>query len=652
MTILRHAAVLAATLAFSAAATAQRPSIEDFSKHSEISEAEISPTGEYVALAVPTADGTETQLRIIKTDGSSTAAVRFGKNEHITDLVWTDDKRLVVSRARQVFGEERPVSTGQLFTVGADGKDQEMLFGYVPDVNGTRGRRKDNGFAYIAQVLTDQPGYVLVGYTSYEQGSEPDSVVYKVNTNTGDRKEVERVKRADVMSFDQSGRLRVLVTLDDNDVPHVFYRPTPSAEMQPMPKSLAGYRTAGAWFEKDPQVGYLYISDDGEPYQLYKVDFTKGTRVKVAGKADQDVTYTEVSGNNGTPFGVIYGGARPMVEYVAPDSAWARIHAALIQRFPGQLVVFSGFTRDEQIVLFHVFSDRNPGTFYQYDLRDKKISLVTEYQPWIKPENMASMQPVEFTAKDGSQVYGFYTALGTGPKPLVVMPHGGPIGINDSWSYDRDAQFLASRGYGVLQVNYRGSSGRGFNFEKAGWTQWGDLIQDDIADGVRWAIAQGKADPARVCIFGASFGGYSALMNPVRNPGMYKCAVGYAGVYDLNLLSKTAWSAQSTSGRRWFNREVGSDPAKRSAQSPTNFVNKLDIPVFLIHGKEDQTARVDQYKAMESALLSAGKKPQTLFVEGEGHGFYNPKNVAEMYRQLEIFLDKNIGAKAAAGASN
>lgn len=648
--MLRAFAFIAALL-FALASNARPLEPEDFARRAEISEAVISPTGKYVALAVPTADGRETQLHIVRTDGGKPPApLRFGNDQHITDLTWTDDERLVVSRAEKEFGKERPVSTGQLFAVSADGKNQEMLFGYVPEVGGKRGRRMDNGYAYIAKVLRDKPGYVLIVYYSYEQGPEPDTVVYEVNTNTGDRKEVERVKRANNLSFDQTGKLRVMVTLDGNDVPHVFYRPTPGSEMQPMPKSLAGYRTYGAWFEQDPQVGYLYISDDGEPAQLFKVDFSKGTRVKVAGKPDQDVSYTQVSGDKGTPFAVVYDAGRPAVEYVAPDALWAKVHAALMQRFPGQIVLFTGFTRDEQIVLFQVFSDRNPGAYYQYDLREKTISLVVEYRPWIKPEDLAPMQSVEFTAKDGTKLFGFYTAKGTGPKPLVVMPHGGPIGPYDSWGYDSDAQFLASRGYAVLQVNYRGSGGRGFNFEQAGWTQWGDLIQDDIADGVRWAIAQGKADPARVCIYGASFGGYSALMNPVRNPGMYKCAIGYAGVYDLNLLSKTDWSVYSRAGRRDFDRKVGSDPAKRSAQSPASFAAKIDIPVFLVHGKKDQTAKIDQYRAMESALVAAGKKPQTMLVVEEGHGFYNPMNVAELYRRIEAFLKANIGEGT--GSSN
>jgi dipeptidyl aminopeptidase/acylaminoacyl peptidase len=650
MNILRCAAIAASVL-FAHCAAAQALSPEDFAKHPEVSEAAISPTGEYLALASLTPDGRETQLKILKLDGSKAVTISIGRYQHITDIVWTDDTRVVVSRAEKELGEERPRSTGELYAVDADGKNQEMLFGYVPEIDGKRGRRQDQGFAAIARVL-DEPGQVLVSYYSYTQGSNPQSVIFKVDTHTGERKEVERVKRAAGMAFDRSGRLRVLVTLDDEDRPQMFYRQTAASELQPMPGKLVGYRSYGGWFAADGNLAYLWISDDGEPSQLYKVDFSKGTREKVAGKTDQDVGLAQLAGRNGTPFAVVYDAGRPVVEYVDQNSEWAALHSSLIARFPGQLLVFSDFTRDEQKVLFHVYSDRNPGAYYQFDRKTNEIMLLVESEPWIKPEQLAKMQPIEFNAKDGTRLYGFYTANGPGPKPLVVMPHGGPIGPYDNWGYDSHVQYLASRGYAVLQVNYRGSGGRGYNFEHDGWAQWGGLIQDDIADGVRWAIAQGKADPARVCIFGASFGGYSALMNPIRNPGMYKCAVGYAGVYDLNLMSKTDWSVYSQSGRREFNRIVGSDPARRSEQSPANFAAKLDIPVFLIHGKQDQTARVDQYHAMDDALRAAGKKPQTMLVDGEGHGFYNPKNLADLYRRIDSFLQSSLGADAPAGGAN
>lgn len=632
---------------------AQTITPEEFAKHAETGEVSISPTGEYLAMVVPVENGKESQLQVMKMDGTSTQVIRFGFSRHFTNIIWSDDYRLVVSKATKEFGEETPHATGELMAVDVDGKNQEMLFGDIPDEGTKRGKRHDVGYAEVVRVLDKEPGFVLVGYTSWEQRGDPDSVVYKVDTHTGARREVERVKRADAWAFDHTGRLRVLVTLNADDLPEVFYRPVASSEMVPMPKSLVGYRTYGGWFSEDGNTAYLRISDQGEPEQLYRVDMVKGTREKVAGNPDQEIAYAQLSGTHGTPFAVGYDAGKPSLAYVDPTSEWAKLHAGLMKLFAGQLVYFINYTKDNQAVLFTVSSDRNPGAYYLYDLRSKKIQLISESQPWLKPERLLPMSSVEFKAKDGTKLYGFYTASGASKRPLIVMPHGGPIGISDHWGYDSDAQFLASRGYGVLQVNYRGSSGRGKTFEVAGWTHWGDQIQDDIADGVRWAIGNGLADGDRVCIYGASFGGYSALMNPIRNPGMYKCAIAYAGVYDINLWRKDKAALRSESLNRELDRTVGNDPAALTQISPAFQAAKIDVPVFLVHGKADNNVKVEQYRAMEAALKQAGKPYETMLVDGEGHGFYNPKNIAELYRRMEIFLAKNIGGSTgSAGGSH
>lgn len=651
MSVLRHVSTALIFLATTSAASSQTITPEEFAKRAETGEVSISPTGEYLAMVVPVENGKESQLQVIKMDGTSNRAIRFGFSRHFTNIVWSDDYRLVVSKATKEFGEEQPHATGELMAVDVDGENQEMLFGDIPDEGTKRGKRHDVGYAEVVRVLDKEPGFVLVGYTSWEQRGDPDSVVYRVNTHTGARQEVERVKRESGWAFDQSGRLRVLVTLDGSDLPMMWYRPTASSEMVPMPKSLVGYRTSGGWFSADGNTAFLYISDKGEPVQLFRVDMIKGTREKLAGNPDLDIAYAQIGGAHGTPFAVGYDAGKPAITYVDPTSEWSKLHSGLMKLFSGQLVRFINFTKGDQAVLFSVYSDRNPGAYYLYDLRSKKVQLISESLPWLKPERLAPMTPVEFKAADGTKLYGFYTATGAGKRPLVVMPHGGPIDVYDRWGYDTDAQFLASRGYGVLQVNYRGSGGRGKTFEVAGWAQWGDLIQNDIADGVRWAVSSGLADGNRVCIYGVSFGGYSALMNPIRNPGMYKCAIAYAGVYDLNLMRKADASLRSKSLERELDRTVGTDPAVLAQISPALHADKVDVSVFLVHGKLDQIAKVDQYRAMGAALKKAGKPYETMLVDGEGHGFYKPENVAQLYRRMEAFLAKHIGAASAPAAA-
>ncbi len=227
--------------------------------------------------------------------------------------------------------------------------------------------------------------------------------------------------------------------------------------------------------------------------------------------------------------------------------------------------------------------------------------------------------------------------------PLVLMPHGGPFDIADTWRYDNDAQFLASRGYAVLQVNFRGSGGRGDNFVKAGYREWSGKIQDDLVDGVRWAVAQGEVDGRRMCVYGASFGGYSALMLAAREPALFKCAVGYIGVYDLTLLARPENNRLDTFRAAYIGKTVGADKAALEKASPVTLAANITAPVLLVHGGKDKRAPVEHAEAMRAALVKAGRPPEWFLAPNEGHGFYDTKNVTEFYQRLETFLAKHLG---------
>jgi dipeptidyl aminopeptidase/acylaminoacyl peptidase len=226
---------------------------------------------------------------------------------------------------------------------------------------------------------------------------------------------------------------------------------------------------------------------------------------------------------------------------------------------------------------------------------------------------------------------------------MVLLPHGGPFDVSDTWFFDEDAQFLASRGYLVLQINYRGSSGRGPNFVDDGYGKWGTRIQQDLIDGVKWAESQHYADAKRVCVFGGSFGGYSAMMSVIRAPQLFKCAIGYAGVYDLAMMYDKGDTKDSKFGKNYLEQAIGKDPKELAANSPDKLADKIDVPVLLIHGEEDQRAPFAQAKAMRAALETAHKPYEWLTKPHEGHGFYNEQNLVDMYNHLQAFLEKNIG---------
>ena len=652
----QHAPWVCALALAAIPAMAQQIPITDFAKPAELDEVALSPTGEYLAMAVPNASNNETSLQIVRlSDGSTVKMLRFGQESHVSNLSWSDDDQIVMERAKRFPGEEFKRSTGQVMATNITGDKQRTLFAYVQDDGTRRGRNKDTGWAFLEQQVDNEPGVALVRYYCWPSycGEDADTVVFKVDTRTGNRKEVERIKDGDVDSYliyDHNGIARVAYTENTEGVPKMSYRATAGSAWTPMPKSIAGYELNGGVFAEDNNTLYARVSDVGEATQLYKIDLAAGTREKLASREGVDVGSIMTAGHRQVPFGVTYTSPAPAVQYFDSNSDWARLHAALLQRFRGSMVYFLEFTRDDQKVLFWTQGDRNPGNYYVLDRSaGNKITQVGSRMPWFEGKPLAPVKPIEFKNRAGETLYGYYTApvsTGPGPHPLVVMPHGGPFGVSDTWEFDRDAQFLASRGYGVLQVNYRGSGGRGDKFRDQAFKQWGGMIQDDITDGVRYAIAQKLADADRICIFGGSFGGYSALIQPVLNPGMYKCAVGYVGVYDLPMeLRNEETSAESV--ERWYARTLGTDEATLARMSPARRAPEVKIPVFLAHGKADDNVRMNQFRAMEGALKEAGNPPEVMLGVGEGHGFVKPENIAELYQRIETFLNRYIGPGSA-----
>ena len=620
----------------------------DFSRHAEVNEVSMSPDGKYLALAVPAEDGNETQVQILPlhADGQH-QILRFGKREHVTNIVWSDTDQLVVSRATMDPLKARPRSTGELFSSNVIGKQQRVLFAYIGGTGARGGRHRDQGFAEVMKVLDSEPGKVLVDFTAWPQsrGDETRTTsIYKVDTRTGNRQEQEQTRETAYFMFDHAGRARLKQTDDANDNPVLEYRPGAANDWQRVPRTLAGYSMSLLHVAADNNTAYASITDRGEPTQLYKLDLAKGTRVRLAGRDDQSIARVLYAGHDGAPFGVIYDEGKPSVEYLDPASEWASLHAGLMKALPGQMVSFTDWTRDNQKLLFMAWSDREPGAYYLFDRATKKIQLVKSLHPWLTQDKLSPSKPVSFKTRDGLVLNGFYTAPAQGgTRPLIVMPHGGPHGIYDSWGYDPDAQFLASRGYGVLQVNYRGSGGRGKDFIERGYLEWGGKMQDDLADGVQWAVDAKVADPKRICTFGASYGGYAALMQTIRYPDLYKCAIGYVGVYDLDVFKQEGDIKDRASGRRYLDRVLGTDPEQLAAWSPARNVDKIKVPVFLAQGAIDQRVPMDQFNALNNAFKKAGVPVETMVAAGEGHGFYKPENRAELYRRIEAFLAKHIG---------
>lgn len=638
---------LSCLLGLSAAAPALLAQVipaETFARRADYEDAKLSPDGNFVAVRTPF-EGRH-GMSVIKLSGDySRLLVKFQDGKQtVADGFWTDDTRLLVMQAVDVGYIEAPLLNGNIFAVDADSGKQEQIFGYVADASNTRSRLKDQGITYLMRNLPGTNGEALFRFSPWMQGnSDEKTTVFRANTHTGARRQIETVNDSVGFAADNAGVPRLMWGSLVDGTPSIKYRPasTPDSPWLPLPKSLSARQMWIQHFEPDNNIAYAWINDDSEANVLYRVDLAAGTRTKVSNTPDQETYDLLSAGYDGKPFAAIFNNGKPRIDYLDPTSEWAKLHAGLMKAFQGQIVDFHGFSKDNKKVLLFVYSDRNPGTYYLFDRTTNTPSLLFQTREWIDPAKMAPSRPIEFKNSSGMTLSGIYTApVGkSGPQPMIVMAHGGPFGVNDAWGFDPDVQFLASRGYGVLQVNYRGSSGRGDAFERSTYHQWGTGIQDDIGDGVKWAIAQNLADAGKICTYGISFGGYSALMNPIRNPGMYKCAIGVSGVYNLpQLVAERESSGNKTSA--FFQRSLGTDPAMLADQSPSVRVGDLVVPVLLIHGKSDSTAPYAQYQAMESALKQAKKPYESLVKPNEGHGFYEDKNRTEVYTRMEAFLRK------------
>lgn len=260
------------------------------------------------------------------------------------------------------------------------------------------------------------------------------------------------------------------------------------------------------------------------------------------------------------------------------------------------------------------------------------------------------MRAVTFTARDGLEIPAYLSVPPGEAKdlPFIVLPHGGPHGPRDYWSWNPEAQFFASHGYAVLQVNFRGSGGLGREFETAGYRKWGREMQDDLTDATLWAVEQGIADPERLCIYGASYGGYAALMGAVREPDLYKCAVGYVGVYDISYMFEEGDYLDNDRKASLTIMELfhGTDEADWRARSPVYNVDKIKADLMIVTGKKDRRVPFEHHKRLVKALDEAGKSYETLIENKEAHGFYDVDNRVELYNRMLKFFDRNIGSGA------
>ncbi len=344
--------------------------------------------------------------------------------------------------------------------------------------------------------------------------------------------------------------------------------------------------------------------------------------------------------------------ALTLLDKPAPEVA---VLIDVMKQFPGEDVQITSESRDGKRMIFFVSADTDPGVYFLYDTDKKKLAALFQRRSWIKPAQMASMEPVQFKARDGLLINGYLTRpLGKETAkqlPTVLFIHGGPFGYRDDWDFDPQVQMLASRGFAVLQVNYRGSGGYGGAFEHAGYREWGGKMQDDVTDATHWIIDQGVADKNRVCIFGASYGGYAAMEGVTKEPDLYKCAIAYAGVYDLRLMLTSGDIPVFLRGQNYLKVTLGTDENDLWNRSPIAHVDRLKAKVMLVVGGADQRVPAVQGEHLHDELNRRNIAHEWVYERAEGHGFYDVAHTTQLYEKIVAFLDTQIGAHASVAAA-
>ncbi len=644
--------VMAVSGALSVAHAAPPQPIKDFVGHATYGAVKISPTGDYLAITVDRGD--QDVLTVLRTSDLQILKVnQLPDKKSIGSFYWTSPERLMFNSVKKMGGYAQPSPTGEWYAVNADGSQPRPLIHYGAQDTTQRGKAVGNEGFSLLDKLKDDNQNVIMQSVSQRSSEGGNTEVIKMDTLSGRRTSLGRAPKENCS-----------IALDGEKMPRFAVCSSSKNEAGEYEERSELYRRDGTNWTllnasksdgkhlaviRTTHEGTVYASEDDDkvPAAIGTLDMATGAFNKLFQDSVAEVSDMIWSTDDNTLIGVVTEAGAPAVKLLNEDHPDAEIYASLAAAFDGQMVDFSSYTQDGKKVIVSVYSDSNPGELYLYDRDTGKARFLMARRPQLKKNEMASVRPFNITTKDGKQVYGYLTIPhGSDGRnlPLIVNPHGGPIGPRDNWGFNPEAQLFASRGYATLQVNFRGSSGYGKAFQDAGHRQWDEGIQNDILEATHWAIDNGHVNRQRICIYGGSFGGYSSLMAPIREPGLFQCAFGYVGVYDVDMLFKKGDIPQRESGLRYLRRTHGTDRTDWVRTSPALRAAEVKVPVYLAAGARDERAVPEQTELMNKALIAAGNRPEGMIIQsGEMHGFYGEEARINLYTEMLNFFQRHIG---------
>ena len=639
------AASVSLTLAWAAPARAQATGLpplldrELFFGDPEISGAQISPDGQFIAFFKPFKGTRNIWVKRTAEPFSAAKPITNDQKRPIGGYFWSRDGRYVLFVQDQGGNENYNVYAVNPADAPATGQEVPAARN-LTEVKEVR--------AQIYSVPRRDPDVIYVGLNDRDKAWHD---LYRVKLSTGERTLVRKnAERVAGWLFDSAGNLRFAVRIADNG-DYETLRVDDSGFTKVYSCSVLE-QCGPARVHKDGKRVYMVTNKgDADLIRLTLFDPATGkeeivtsdplNRVDLSGAQFSDVTDELIA--------VVYVDER--VRYDFRDKAYEADYNLLKKQLPGADINFGSSTADEQVWVVSATSDTEPGETYLFDRRTKKLTKQYRVRENLPREALASMKPITYPSSDGLQVPAYLTLPKGVPAknlPLVVHPHGGPW-ARDTWGYRGVVQFLANRGYAVLQPNFRGSTGYGKKFLNAANNQWGEKMQDDITWGVRHLVAQGIADPKRVAIFGGSYGGYATLAGVTFTPDLYAAAVPYVAPSNIITLMESFPAYWEAGKKIWYTRT--GDPTtpegrkRLERQSPLNHAEKIKTPLLVVHGANDPRVKQAESDRIVISLRERGFPVEYIVAPDEGHGFARPVNNMAMFAAMERFLAKHLGGR-------
>jgi dipeptidyl aminopeptidase/acylaminoacyl peptidase len=640
MKVCSSAAAFAATFVLVAipAAGATSPAIDAYARMPSIRGVTVSPDGTQIAYITSVDDESVAVTRNLQSADKKPIPIlrsESGRYE-ISWCNWANDTRLLCGLRAMAEEAGHIYPYTRLVAVNADGSKMKLL---IQNTEAGGAQFHDR----ILDWTPEEPDTVLIELDDDRNGFP---TVFELNINNGFR--VTRTReRTPIRSFttDARGNVRLGSGYGGTTEVSHYARLEDKREWQLLSKIKAFSESdalepiavapgkniayATGLYEGRSALWEMDLTDQREPQLVFSHPLVD---------ADNPLLTAD-----GRLLGIWYELDRPFIYYT--DERARGLIQAINKAEPSRFSFIADSSRDEKTFIVRSYSDVDASTYFFFDTQKAQLLRIGTQYPELDPATQGRMRSIAYKAADGTEIPGYLTVpvgLRAEKLPLIVMPHGGPI-ARDTWDFDFLRAFLVSRGYAVLQMNFRGSSGYGSEWYHAAHQDWGGLTYSDITDGARWAVAEGIADPQRMCIVGWSFGGYAALLGAVRNNDLYRCSVSIAGIADLNqLLSESRFFT----GWRFAREQIGLDKEKLRADSPLRHIDKINMPVLLIHGDKDYQVEVDHSRKMDSALKRADKPHRAVFIDDATHQLDRKSDRVTLLTEIERFLLENLGPGA------